>query len=182
MIDWPTEIAVLGVIKSTMAGVDVERIFEYRLPRVGASEERLRAVEASLGHRLPTQYREFLAYGDGWPAFWQFVDLFGTHELEGEVGRRVSELTPFVEPALAAIGLVPRQVLTIGVNRTAIDVFIIELDSGPAPGAVHWIAGEEVQAFPDFHEFYLAMLDCARLDIDWLRARHSADPSRPAPA
>lgn len=178
MIDWPTEIAVMGVIKEAMAEVDVERIWEYRLPRVGASEERLRAVEAGLGHRLPAQYRAFLAYADGWPAFWHLADLFGTAELDGEAGRRASELMRFVEPALVAIGLAPQQVLTIMVNRTGIDVFVIELESGPAPGAVHWIAGEEVQAFPDFHEFYLAALDYARLDIDWLRARRQGNASR----
>ena len=171
MIDWQTEIAVMGAIKKAMSDADVERIFEYHLPRVGATEDRLEFVESRLGHRLPAQFREFLGFGDGWPAFWHLADLFGTSELVGDAARQARDLMRFVEPGLAAIGLSQEQVLTIMVNRTGIDVFVIELDTGTAPGAVHWIAGEEVQAFPDFHEFYLAALDYGRLDIEWLRAK-----------
>lgn len=171
MVDWPTEIAVLGVIKSTMAEADPGRIFEYRLPRVGATEAELASTEAALGINLPAGYREFLAYANGWQAYWHGVDLYGTPELEGDEARSAREMMRLVEPGLSAIGLVSDQVLAIGVNRDGIDVFVIELETGKAPGRVHWIAGAEVQAFPDFSEFYLAMLDYSRLDIEWLRKR-----------
>ncbi len=38
--------------------------------------------------------------------------------------------------------------------------------SAATPGVIIWLAGSEVDRFPDFNEFFAAMVDYNRADID----------------
>src|SRR5262249_22471038 len=82
-MNWIEQIAVMAHIKSEIAKADERKIWPYALPRLAADPARVASVEAHLGFALDADYRNFLLHADGWPAFYQSVDLFGTPELMG---------------------------------------------------------------------------------------------------
>lgn len=75
-------------IRQKMQELDSEHLWAYHWPKVGASDDAIQSVERRIGEALPCDYRAFLRHADGWPAFYQAVDLFGTGDLLG--GRQVS--------------------------------------------------------------------------------------------
>src|SRR5919109_4143494 len=81
MDDWRLPIVELVAIKSAIYRIDQGRLWTYALPRVKATEDELRACESRLGRPLDPQYRSFLGFANGWPAFIQPDDLLGTQEL-----------------------------------------------------------------------------------------------------
>src|SRR5690606_34263768 len=46
-----------------------------------APESAIRVAELRLGQQLPPSYRQFLAWSDGWPAFFENASLLGTSEI-----------------------------------------------------------------------------------------------------
>ena len=48
-------------------------------------------------------------------------------------------------------------------------LFVMTRKSAPQPGAVIWFDGDEVDRFPSFDEFFLAMMDYNRNEIEALR-------------
>ncbi|MCA0158770.1 SMI1/KNR4 family protein [Tsukamurella sp. M9C] len=56
-------------------------LYEMSQPNPGATEEQLLAAEARLGHRIPAQYREFLAVADGWSEWNSDVSLLSCAEI-----------------------------------------------------------------------------------------------------
>jgi hypothetical protein len=78
---WTDEIVKALIVRQRLDELDVVPVWTYPLPHVAAGEDQLVAVEQSLGRPLDSQYREFLHTANGWPKFYQDVDLFGTREL-----------------------------------------------------------------------------------------------------
>jgi hypothetical protein len=123
MKDWRPAIVRMVEIKQAIYEADTDGLWEYHLPKVAATEDEIAAVEARLGIRLDPQYREFLRYANGWPSFYQSVDLFGTEDLAGgPMMDHVNEMLDVIEPepVLEQAGL-----------RAAIRR---DLKPGPAPG------------------------------------------------
>src|SRR2546421_11937729 len=111
--DWKTEIAIAWKVQEETAKLDRNKLWEYFLPKVGATQEELARVEATIGFALDSRYREFLSYANGWRCFLQRVDLFGTAELQG--GRAMREACAALEEIdseiLAKSGLVRSDLL-----------------------------------------------------------------------
>jgi hypothetical protein len=40
-----------------------------------------------------------------------------------------------------------------------LDLFVMTRRSNPSPGMVIWFAGSEIERFPSFREYFLAMVD-----------------------
>lgn len=51
------------------------------ISEVVETKDQIKSVEDKLGYTLDTSYRNFLRFANGWKAFYQTVDLFGTNEL-----------------------------------------------------------------------------------------------------
>lgn len=163
--DWRKLIAIAHLVRQRLAEVD-GGLWPHHLPEVAATEERLAAFEAELGEPLPAAYRRFLARADGWSAFYQAVDLFGLEDLSSgkRRARALSFLLP-LDPLEPVCGLDRSEVLPIGVSQETEDLFLIGRSTSRKPGHVFWIAGQLIEEFPDFEEFFLAMVDYNREDV-----------------
>jgi hypothetical protein len=116
------------------------------------------------------EYRTFLLHANGWPAFYQTVDLLGADDLTG--GKRfehAAEMLGYVEEGvLADAGLRRNDLLPIAASPVDLDLFVITRPSSARPGVVIWLAGTEVDLFPSFSEYFLAMIDYNRLEVQEL--------------
>ncbi len=168
---WKDWIAQMALIKEVVAEADHEGLWEHRLPRVGATESQLHAVEQHLAEPLDPTYREFLECAAGWPAFLQTVDLFGPEELLGnERFRHAQEMAGYLEDEVLKKSRVRREdLLPMAASPVDRHLFVMTRKSAPQPGAVIWFDGDEVDRFPSFDEFFLAMLDYNRNEIEALR-------------
>ena len=107
MMDWQKSVAETVMIKQVMQDLDTCRLWEYRLPKVAATEEELLAVEARLGEPLDPEYRSFLQCAGGRPGFYQSVDLFGPSDfMDGPRFRQALAMLSLIEDAvLVEVGL-----------------------------------------------------------------------------
>lgn len=172
MTDWKRRIVELVFVKQKLAELDTKGLWQHRLPAVAASEAKLIAVEAHLGEPLDPAYRAFLLHADGWPAFYQSVDLFGSGDLlGGDRSHHAAEMLSFVEdPVLAASSLRREELLPIAASTVDLDLFVMTRRRATRPGLVIWLAGSEIDRFPSFDEYFLAMEDYNRLEVQNLRS------------
>lgn len=177
MIDWKTAIAQMVLIKQAIYDLDTEHLWEYRLPKLAAREEELKAVEAHLDEPLDPEYRSFLSYAGGWPAFYQTVDLFGPADLlDGRLFCHAMEsLATIDELVLTSSHLRRKDLLPIAASLEDLDLFVITKRTCPSPGQVIWFAGGEIDRFPSFSDYYIAMLDYNRLEVQQLCAGKSTE-------
>lgn len=87
--------------------------------------------------------------------------------------RSAREQLDTVEPGLFFddVGLPMSDVLPIAASGRQHDIFLLGLPWSASPGVVVWFAGNVIERFPDFDEFYLAMLDYNRRLIAKLEGR-----------
>lgn len=164
--DWPSEIVRTVIVRQHLEAVDT--LFEYPLPEVATEEAHLVAVERSIG-ALDPQYRTFLTYANGWRKFWHNVDLFGTQQLLGAPPMKSAE------EGIADIGDISEHtgfdladLQVIGASDVQTDLWLIGPPGSPRSGRVLWFWGSDYEDYPDFGEFFLAMVDYGRLDLQRL--------------
>jgi hypothetical protein len=174
--DWKQEIAIAWLVKQAMMDLDKENIFPYHMPELAASEENISNAERMLGHELDSRFKEFLHHANGWQAFWHAADLFGTADLIGgrrkETGQFLLKMIP--DGVLCNSGIRRNDLLPISATKLDKDLFVITRPSSRYPGTVIWFAGEEVERYASFDEYFLAMVNFSRKDVEWLRRRKSA--------
>jgi hypothetical protein len=170
--DWKRAIGVLILIHQQIKDLDDECIWANELPRVAAHLDRLTQVEFQLCEAIDERYRAFLVCADGWRAFYQWVDLFGSTELLGEriqlARARMSELAQ--QGVLNKSGYTEADLLPIAMTRPGErdsdpDLFAIVKKHRTGSGRVLWFADEEVDRFESFDAFFLAMLDYNREEV-----------------
>src|SRR5258708_8086288 len=124
--DWKQRIVEVVLVKQKLAELDTRGLWQYGLAAVGAGEAALGAVEAHIGEPLDPRYRSFLLHADGWPAFYQTVDLFGSGDLLGsDRYRHAVEMLSHVEPAILAGGGVRREdSIPIAASPVDLDLFL----------------------------------------------------------
>jgi len=166
-LGWKQRIVDLVAVKQQLADLDARGLWQYCLPHVAATEASLVEVGRQIGEPLDASYREFLMHADGWPAFYQTVDLFGSDDLlGGPKFEHATEMMSYVESeVLAAGGLQRDELLPIAASPVDLDLFVMTRRSAVEPGVVIWLAGSEVDRFPTFEEYYLAMVDYNRLEV-----------------
>lgn len=159
--DWRPEIVRLIALKQAISDADDHGLWEHRLPKAAATADDLVALETHLGVALDPGYREFLTFANGWPSFMQSVDLFGVDELRG--GRQLNlayeQIAAIEEPVLSEAGLKRDSVLPIAATSVDLDLFVMPVADGLQAPPVIWLAGEEIDRFPSFEAFVLAMLE-----------------------
>lgn len=173
--DWKKEIAVAWYVQEQTAMLDQDNCWEYFPPRVGATEADLVLAEATIGHRLDEHYREFLRFANGWQCFYQRVNLFGTEELCG--GAQMATaclLLEAIEPEiLDKSNFKKSELLPIAASSTDRDLFVIARPESAVAGTVVWLAGYEIEQFPTFDEFFLAIVDYNRIRYERFRSQHA---------
>ncbi|MGH8777286.1 MAG: SMI1/KNR4 family protein [Jiangellaceae bacterium] len=171
--DWRPEIVRMIQIKQAIAEADTEGVWEFHLPKVAATPEELTAVEHGLGFRFDAGYREFLGYANGWPSFFQSVDLFGVDDLAGgprmDVARQVLEA---IEPVvLEQAGLFDTRLIPIAATTVDLDLFVMPVVDGQQVPPVVWLAGYEVDRFKTFEDYALAMIEYNARELEALTSR-----------
>ena len=153
-LDWKSEIARLAMIRTNIAALDKRKALPWAFPGVAAAEEELLSAERTIGRRLPNGYREFLRFANGWKGFCVLTDLFGTQELiDGRSGTACQR--PDVIGFCNDNGLEQAGCLVIGDSPNDLNLFATFREW---PDAVVWLAGEEVDRYKSFAEFFAAMI------------------------
>jgi SMI1 / KNR4 family (SUKH-1) len=179
-VEWKKQIAIAFLVKQRIWELDQGRLWELHYPEVAATEEQLRAVEAHLGFSLPAQYRQFLECANGWQCFFLNVDLLGAEDLLGSDRMDMAlEVLKWLEAdhVLASSGHSQKELLPIGLSREDNTLFCISTPLCLVPNQVLWFSGKLVDTFPDFREFFLAMCDYNRLEVERLLGERANEPS-----
>lgn len=175
--DWKADIARVVYWKQIAAEHDRANALPWKLPRVGATPQAIDAAERTLGRRLPSQFREFLGFADGWQGFHISTDLFGTPDFVGRRDQVVME-RPEVQDFMSGASLRSHEVVAIGASDFDLDVFLLVADEArELPGGVLWFAGQEVDRYPSFHDFFAAMVNYNARIADKLAAQSSGRAS-----
>jgi hypothetical protein len=126
-----------------------------------APESAIVVAELRLGRRLPPSYREFLAFSDGWPRFFENADLLGT----GDIGR--IPLGASQERAMAGGRLLP-----FGADRAGTSFFAFDTRVRPGDGelpVVAWVGGLGLDC-RCFTSFLATVLQLCRAELATAKA------------
>lgn len=168
-MDWKRELVVAHLVKQKVAEADVGGLWEHILPEVAATERDIDAVERELGFRVDPQYRAFLLHADGWRAFHHTLDIFGTRDLlGGDRAEIAAEILATFDDLQAVCGIDQKDLVPVAVASNSIDIMLMARPHAPEPGKVFWFAGQLIDTFPGFDEFFLAMVDYNRLEYQRL--------------
>jgi hypothetical protein len=137
-----------------------------------APESAIVVAELRLGRRLPPSYREFLAFSDGWPRFFEHADLLGT----GELGRY--PLDAASDRAVANARLLPFGADKAGTSLFAFDTSV-RLGDGELP-VVAWVGGLGVDC-RCFTSFLATVLQLCRAELATAKAIEAGGPSEEEP-
>lgn len=166
--DWPSQIAVAVRVRQELGARD--ELMTYPPPRPAAGTEAIDRVEGAIGP-LDPGYRAFLGHADGWPAFLQETDLFGTAELAGGPAAAADELLDVLDDDVwEALGVRRDELHVIGASPTG-DLWLIARPGTRRAGEVRWFWGSDWETFPDFDEFFLAMVNYNRLELRRLEGK-----------
>jgi len=158
------------MVKQALASVDEEKLFPFNLPALAATDESIQAAESVLKIKLDGKYIEFLRFANGWPGLIHSVDLFGTDDLIGsEKMIAARAMVSYLDDSvITSVGYHRDGLLPIAAAQSDKDIFAMALPSTGKAGEVLWFAGELVEKFVDFNEFYLAMVDYNRADLEFM--------------
>lgn len=172
MADWADAIRRMVAAQRQVRESDREHLWRHEQPTPPASRELLGLVQARRGVILDSQYTELLVHADGWPAFMQDVDLFGTSDLSGDPFDEAVQLLSTLEPETVDVdALDMASLIPIGASRTGIDLFVMPQADGCTPTPVIWLAGLEVERYISFEEFFQAMIEANLGEATALRER-----------
>lgn len=171
--EWQDHIVTMVYVKQELLKLDIEKIWPHHLPELAATEEMLSRTEEFLGFEIDRDYREFLRMANGWKGFLQTIDLFGTQELSGSpIMQYAQSLLGFVEDdVIASTGFTREELLPIAATPYDKDIFVMTRSTSNSPGIVIWLAGEEIDRYPNFTEYFLAMIDYNRMLIEDINKR-----------
>lgn len=170
-MNWKDEIVKLVYVKQALAAVDASGLWPHHLPNVGASQEDIAQTEKALGFKIDAGYSDFLQLADGWNGFYQTVDLFGTSDLAGNEKAQyaTSILNVIDDVAIRESDFRRQELFPIAATSQDKDIFAMAKPSSGAPGEVVWFSGGLVAKFPNFCEFFLAMVDYNREEIEYFK-------------
>ena len=166
MINWKERIIMMLMVKNALYQADKEQLWEYHYPEVAAQMKEILSVQKKLDVKFSEEYTEFLQYANGWKALYQLVDLFGTRDFDSEsmeYARKLLNTEMANDKSLDRWGGL---LLPIAVSRTDKDLFVMVLAEGEQYGQVIWLAGGEVERFASFCEFFDAMIEYNKEELE----------------
>jgi hypothetical protein len=168
---WKAEIATLVYVKQALADADKRSLYPHHFPKVPADLSELRECERALGFRLEPDHATFLLSANGWDGFLQTTDLFGTHDFLGSDRYRAaaSLLADYETRAFADTGVSKDVLFPIDASQLDGDIFAMVKSNLSAPSQVFWFAGYEIDRYPSFSEFFIAMIDHNKLAFQKLQ-------------
>ncbi|ENW91551.1 SMI1/KNR4 family protein [Acinetobacter dispersus] len=170
-MDWPKEIARMAIVKHALSEADQQKLWPYYLPEVASTTEDIIKAEAILGFKIDELFTNFLLFANGWKGFYQYVDLFGTQDLIG--GTRMEYalglLNTIEDSYFVQKGIVRQDLMPIAATLIDKDIFLLGKINSPLSGQIIWHAGEEIEIFENFNEFFMTMVDYNIEELNELR-------------
>jgi hypothetical protein len=137
-----------------------------------APENAIVVAEIRLGRKLPPSYRQFLAFCDGWPDFFEDASLLGTRD----IGRQTPAPPPSATGGQPASrrnpsgGWVP-----FGVDRNGMTLFAFDTSASSSDGelpVVAWLGGLGLNC-TCFTAFLATVLQLCRAELASAKAQSS---------
>jgi hypothetical protein len=135
-----------------------------------APESAIMVAELRLGRRLPPSYREFLAFSDGWPHFFEETSLLGTRDIGRAPARRTA-------PAPAQSSSGADKLLAFGTDQSGATLFAFDASAGidgELP-VIAWLGGLGLSC-TCFTAFLATVLQLSRAELASAKNR-SASPA-----
>lgn len=163
---WPQLITLLVQAKSTLNAVDLG-LWPYYYPELAATQQEVERAESALGMAVPSFYRDFLLYANGWRGFFQTLDLLSTSQLiEGKHKHAFNQVVRSLDgEQWAAMGLNPIELIPLGVSLEDKDMLIGDVSANDNEPPVIWFAGEIVDRWPNFIECFKSMISYTEREI-----------------
>ncbi|AZK97316.1 MULTISPECIES: SMI1/KNR4 family protein [Streptomyces] len=178
MAGWSVLCAEMDTVKRRLKAHDRRALWPHEPRRPPAPPERIAGIATVTLCPVDPDYAAFLRHADGWPGILQDIDLFGTRDFgtsayaDAEESVRTIQEVARIERDRGFSRLVP-----IGASRDDIDVLVLHGNGKPdRRNPVSWFAGGEVERYPTFTDFFLAMIAANEAEADFL-----ARPGRPGP-
>ena len=97
--------------------------------------------------------------------------MFGAEDLlDSEKMVAAQEMLRHVDDSVVlSAGFSRQELLPIAASSLDKDLFVIATPDSASPGEVLWLAGDLVDRFENFDEFFLSMVDYNRADMEFLR-------------
>jgi SMI1/KNR4 family protein SUKH-1 len=141
----------------------------------GAPESAIVVAELRLGRKLPPSYRQFLAFSDGWPDFFEDACLLGT----GEIGRAPAQSVTSSPPSsrrMPSDSWVP-----FGVDRNGVALFAFDTSASSKDGelpVVAWLGGLGLNC-TCFTAFLATVLQLCRAELASAKAQDTRGITNP---
>ncbi|MEW1546296.1 SMI1/KNR4 family protein [Streptomyces tsukubensis] len=179
---WSALCAEMDRVKLGLKVHDRRGLWPHEPRRPPAPPERIADIATVTRCPVDPDYADFLRHADGWPGILQDIDLFGTRDFGTATGTGAYARA---EESVRTIGAVARierdrgfsRLVPIGASRDDIDVLVLHCNGEPdRRNPVSWLAAAEVDRYPTFTDFFLAMIAANEAEADFL-----ARPRRPGP-
>jgi hypothetical protein len=159
--DWPELIGKSVLLRQRLHELDPD-VNPYTIPHVGASQQDLAATETRLGFRLDSLHQQLLSHANGWDYFFNFTHLFSTEEVGADDRWHRSEelLNIFYTDGPIPTDFPSRHdIYCFCANPAETEDLFVVWKLGPVTDGgrpVSWLTEEEVQRFPNMHEFMMS--------------------------
>lgn len=175
MMDWKREIGIAYLVKKRTEEIDLDRLWDYAVPELAASFEEIKRAEEMAKIVFSDHQRDFLLSANGWRCFYQAVDLFGTKDYcGGDRFVRASSLLNSLEEIESICGLSKEKAIPVAVSMNDIDLFLTSRNPDLDGDSVYWFAGQLIERFDNFSEFFLSMVDYNRLTFEKLSGQEQS--------
>lgn len=173
-MNWKDEIVKLVYVKQELAKVDKTGLWPHRLPAVATDRLHIAEIEKLLGFNLDQNYVNFLLHANGWEGVYQSVDLLAVEDLLDTSKSKYAHMVfaSIDDHVVAQSGFKKDELIPIAATPYDKDIFLLAKPNSSEPGAVVWFAGDLIDKFANFEEFFLAMIDCNRAEIDYFKKQN----------
>lgn len=157
-MDWRILIAKNALLKSKINEADINRVWSYHLPSLAATQEQVERFQEKIRRKVPEEYLSFLKCANGWKGFFQNNDLLGTADTFSKDCMDLLNSEFYNLRDVSIDNISKSDLFPIGVNYTDKDIFFLVLSQNEYYGKVIWFAGEEIQRFENFSDFFSSMI------------------------
>lgn len=168
MKDWQERIAAMLTVREELQKSDEDELWEYYSPEAAADMSEISEVQKKLGLSFIEDYIDFLLCANGWKCFYQTVNLFGTKDYESEIFTYAQKMLDVELEYIDELREIREHLLPIAVTELDMDKFVMVLKEGEDYGTVVWLAGGEIERFDSFSDFFEAMIEYNKEDLEEL--------------
>lgn len=175
MINYKDAIGYLYLVRERIREVDVNGVYEYYCPKIRTTNEMIKQWESVNSLILPDTYKAFLLTANGWKSVSQDKDLLSLEELTLSKESKYIETRDIFADIINDAGD-KSLLLPIAASDYSYDIYLMVLDiESEFYGQVIWVAGEEIERYSSFEEFFLSLIDYNKYNFELISGRKYED-------